>query len=160
MDGVTRCMESQKCGLCGRLELPTIDTTSKRKKKCPILPADSSPLMWSQQSGSLRSWVQREKSVERMSMLGKCANPACPASFRKLGNGKLFAFESVAIASSVDWGTRNDTRSRSPVFFWLCECCSLSFTLQLDASGRLTMVRVPDGVRVTIFDGHPLDQAG
>lgn len=78
-------------------------------------------------------------------MLGKCVNPVCLAPFRKLGDGKLFAFES---------------RSRSPVFFWLCECCGLSFTLRLDSHGQLTLQRVPDGVRVTIFDGHPLGQMG
>ncbi len=93
-------------------------------------------------------------------MLGKCANPACPALFRKLGQGKLFAFESETISKSGNSGTGRNTRSRDPVFFWLCECCSLSFTLRLDAAGRLTMQGVPDGVRVTIFDGHSLDHHG
>jgi hypothetical protein len=35
-------------------------------------------------------------------MLGKCANPVCRALFRKLGSGKLFAFESVTSAKSAD----------------------------------------------------------
>jgi hypothetical protein len=95
-----------------------------------------------------------------ISMLGKCANPVCAAPFRKLGKGKLFAFESVTIAMSVDSGTSAATRTRSPVFFWLCECCSLSFTLGLDAAGQPTLQRVPDGVGVTIFDGRQLNQAG
>lgn len=92
-------------------------------------------------------------------MLGKCANPKCAVPFRKLGNGKLFAFESLGLIRSV--GSRSSrAMRRSPVFFWLCECCSLSFTLQLDSSGGLTMHRVPDGVQVTIFDGSPLGQTG
>jgi hypothetical protein len=92
-------------------------------------------------------------------MLGKCANPTCAATFRKLGNGKLFAFEPVPMAKSVDSGSPGIVR-RSPVFFWLCDSCSLSFTLRLDDAGELTMQRVPDGARVTIFDGRPLGQAG
>jgi hypothetical protein len=91
-------------------------------------------------------------------MIGKCANPTCAAPFRKLGTGKLFAFESVPMAKSVDSGSRGAI-SRTPVFFWLCEYCSLSFTLRLDDVGELTMERVPDGARVTIFDGRPLDHA-
>jgi hypothetical protein len=84
-------------------------------------------------------------------MLGKCANPACVAPFRKLGKGKLFAFESATIAKSVDSGPSDSTATRNPVFFWLCECCSLSFTLELDTAGQLTLQRIPDGARVTIF---------
>lgn len=91
-------------------------------------------------------------------MLGKCANPACAAPFRKLGNGKLFAFESLTMAKSS--GAISGGRGRGPAFFWLCECCSLSFTLRLDGAGQLTLQRVPDGVRVTIFESWPLDQAG
>jgi len=81
-------------------------------------------------------------------MLGKCANPACPASFQKLGNGKLFAFESVTSAKSSDtsMGTIGVKTDGSPLFFWLCENCSLTFTLGLDATGELTLQRVPDGV--------------
>jgi hypothetical protein len=90
-------------------------------------------------------------------MLGKCANPSCAAPFRKLGNGKLFAFEPGIRAKSADSVTSAVTKARSPVFFWLCECCSLSFTLRLDGAGQLTVQRVPDGVGVTSPDGHPFD---
>ena len=92
-------------------------------------------------------------------MLGKCANPVCAAPFRKLGDGKLFAFESAAVAPSDGPGSSRKG-TQSPVFFWLCKCCSLSFTVELDVAGQLTLLRVPDGVRVTIFGGRPLDQAG
>lgn len=93
-------------------------------------------------------------------MLVKCANPLCAAPFRKLGKGKLFAFESVTIAKSVDSGISGAARTRSPVFFWLCESCSPSFTVGLDASGQPILQRVPDGVEVTIFDGRRLNRAG
>jgi hypothetical protein len=90
-------------------------------------------------------------------MLGKCANPVCRALFRKLGRGKLFAFESVTIAKSADItsNTSNIKTGRSPVFFWLCDSCSSTLTLGLDAGGQLTLERIPDGSRVTIVDGRP-----
>jgi hypothetical protein len=95
-------------------------------------------------------------------MLGKCANPVCPAPFRKLGSGKLFAFESVTSAKSADItsDTTNIKTSRSPVLFWLCGSCSLTFTVGLDAAGQWTLQRFYDAGRVTISDGPLLNRAG
>jgi hypothetical protein len=97
-----------------------------------------------------------------MLMLGMCANPICSASFRKLGSGKLFAFEVVMNAKSVDFTSdASITKTvRGPVFFWLCETCSLSFALGLDAADQITLQRIPDGARVTIFNGRPLNRFG
>lgn len=74
-------------------------------------------------------------------MLGKCANPACLASFRKLGSGKLFAFESLMNVKSVEITPNSGSAKtgRTPMFFWLCETCSLTITLGLDGVGQLTM---------------------
>jgi hypothetical protein len=95
-------------------------------------------------------------------MLGKCANPVCPASFRKLGTGKLFAFEAVMAATSAETTSNSGSTktTQTPVFFWLCEACSLTFTVGLDTAGQLTLHRIRDGARVPIFDRHPLDRAG
>ncbi len=94
-------------------------------------------------------------------MLGKCANPVCAASFRKLGTGKLFAFESLMSAKSADISAGSDAKTgRTPMFFWLCEDCSLNFTLELDAAGQLTLQRVLDEAPGTIFEGNMFDQAG
>jgi hypothetical protein len=95
-------------------------------------------------------------------MLGKCANPICHASFRKLGSGKLFAFELMMDARSADFTSDASITktARGPVFFWLCETCSLTFTLGLDVAGQLTLQRIPDGARITIFNGRPLNDLG
>jgi len=70
-------------------------------------------------------------------MLGKCANPVCCALFRKLGSGKLFVFESVTDVNSANIASGTGTKTRRrPVFFWLCETCSSTFTLGLDAEGN------------------------
>jgi hypothetical protein len=88
-------------------------------------------------------------------MLGKCANPMCAAIFRKLGHGKLFAFESIAMAKSIVPGSSSGMRNRRPEFFWLCECCSTNFTLLLDSAGDLIMRSISQGARDTLFDGVP-----
>jgi hypothetical protein len=91
-------------------------------------------------------------------MLGKCANPVCLASFRKLGTGKLFAFQvgmnaRSAEISSIPGSTRT---GQTPAFFWLCEACSLTFTVGLDTAGKLALHRICDGASATIFDRYPL----
>ena len=95
-------------------------------------------------------------------MLGKCANPVCPASFRKLGSGRLFAFEQVMTSRTAEiTSDPGSTKTgQTPVFFWLCEACSLTFTLRLDEASQLALHRIRDGARVRIFDRRPLDQAG
>jgi hypothetical protein len=95
-------------------------------------------------------------------MLGKCANPVCLASFRKLGTGKLFAFEvgMNARTAEITSNPGSTKTGQTPVFFWLCEACSLTFTLRLDEAGQLALRRIRDGARVPIFDRRPLDPAG
>ena len=95
-------------------------------------------------------------------MLGKCANPVCPAPFRKLGSGRLFAFEGVMTARTGEMTSNpgSTKTGQTPVFVWLCEACSLTLTVRLDKAGPLTLHRIRDGARVPIFDRHPLDRAG
>jgi len=95
-------------------------------------------------------------------MLGKCANPVCLASFRKLGTGKLFAFEGVMSAKTaqITSNAGSTKTGQTPVFVWLCETCSLTFTLGFNVAGQLTLHRIRDGVRVPISDRRLLDQAG
>jgi hypothetical protein len=92
-------------------------------------------------------------------MLAKCANPVCRALFRRLGSGKLFAFEPLTRANIAS--RRSGTKTgRSPVFFWLCQTCRSAFTLRLDAEGELLLQPLPNGARAPIFDGRLLDHGG
>ena len=78
-------------------------------------------------------------------MLQKCANPECGTSFRKLGSGKLFAFESMKLGNSahIRSDKSNAKTDRSHVLFWLCDACSLTLTIGLDARGQVTLRSVP-----------------
>ncbi|HKC72332.1 MAG TPA: hypothetical protein VKB60_11945 [Terriglobales bacterium] len=61
-------------------------------------------------------------------MLAKCANPACSAPFRYLHEGKLFRLDLGAGPPS------GDTRiPRQLQYFWLCERCARTMTLEMQA---------------------------
>lgn len=77
-------------------------------------------------------------------MLHKCANPACPVPFRSLHEGKLFLAETFPsdLNAAFD-GTRRKLRRRE--HFWLCDACSMAFTLRFDTT--LGMLTVPLGDR-------------
>jgi hypothetical protein len=65
-------------------------------------------------------------------MLAKCANPTCSAPFRYLHEGKLFRLDLGAGPPSVSGHV-----PRRLQYFWLCERCARSMTLELNA-GEVT----------------------
>ncbi len=60
-------------------------------------------------------------------MISKCANPACGMPFLYLRGGRLYCFELRPQALA------EGTRKRLPVYFWICDRCSDSLSLQFDA---------------------------
>jgi hypothetical protein len=72
-------------------------------------------------------------------MLQKCANPSCSAPFRSLREGKLFLAETLPHESAAP-SAEHQPRVRRREHFWLCEPCSVQFTLRLDTErGMLTV---------------------
>jgi hypothetical protein len=89
-------------------------------------------------------------------MLEKCANPACCTPFRRLGRGKLFAFEIRAVAESsrrLSHAVR--AGSGTTLFFWLCDACSSTTTLGLDFAGRPIIQKLEERVD-DAFEGSTL----
>jgi hypothetical protein len=77
-------------------------------------------------------------------VLHKCANPACPSVFRSLSRGKLFLVEtevSAAAANGTARTSRNARPARQVERYWLCDCCSPSWTLTYERERG--MVTVP-----------------
>jgi hypothetical protein len=72
-------------------------------------------------------------------MIERCANPICSAPFRRLGRGKLFAFEGRTPANLFASGVRG---GKTSAFFWLCDKCSLDHTLAIDAAGNVKVERI------------------
>jgi len=61
-------------------------------------------------------------------MLAKCANPTCSTPFRYLHEGKLFRLDLGAGPPS------RDTRiPRQLQYFWLCDRCARTMTLEMCA---------------------------
>jgi hypothetical protein len=74
-------------------------------------------------------------------MLSKCANSACSAKFRYLGEGKLFAVEhrSSKYARQSDAGSEFEQIRREFRCFWLCSECSQLLTLQASGEGGVRL---------------------
>jgi hypothetical protein len=80
-------------------------------------------------------------------MLHKCANSACPILFRSLDRGKLFLLQidnPAATDSEAASGVRQKRSMRRAVErFWLCDACSLSFTLIFERGRGMVTVPLP-----------------
>ena len=74
-------------------------------------------------------------------MLSKCANSACSAKFRYLGEGKVFAVEhrSSTYARRSDAGSEFEQIRREFRGFWLCSDCSRLLTLQASGEGGVRL---------------------
>ncbi len=65
-------------------------------------------------------------------MLSKCANPACPAPFLYLRQGKLFRWDIAALAAGGQASAVDSEMKKPPrrvEFFWLCNDCAAVMTL-------------------------------
>ncbi len=83
-------------------------------------------------------------------MVATCSNPSCSASFRYLGEGRLFRLEGDPAFRS---------KSNRVEYFWLCHRCSSAMTLRLREDGTVVTVLLPepirgvaDGVALTVVD--------
>ncbi|HYB76864.1 MAG TPA: hypothetical protein VEE85_01575 [Candidatus Bathyarchaeia archaeon] len=71
-------------------------------------------------------------------MVEKCANPACAATFRRLGDGRLFVKEVPADPPSDGKGL-----SRQLHYFWLCSSCCRTMTLSTEKGTGVRVVPLP-----------------
>lgn len=69
-------------------------------------------------------------------MLNKCANPDCSAVLRRLGDGRLFAFD-LRVPGRRVAGSR--PAGRSYQYHWLCNECCKTVTLS-SRSGEVAIV--------------------
>ncbi len=83
-------------------------------------------------------------------MLHKCANPTCTSPFRSLREGKLFLAETLPpdIDTPFDGSRRKVSRREH---FWLCDTCSVHFTLRFDTNLGITTVPLSEGKRSNLL---------
>jgi hypothetical protein len=71
-------------------------------------------------------------------MVERCANPTCAATFRRLGDGRLFVKE-----VHVDSASDGKTLSRQLHYFWLCSSCCRTMTLTAEKGTEFRVVALP-----------------
>lgn len=80
-------------------------------------------------------------------MVSKCLNSCCTATFRTLGKGRLYCMD------FADWGRKNGLEGKKVVtsirskawpveYFWLCEKCATTLTVELSEAGEVRLVPV------------------
>jgi len=82
-------------------------------------------------------------------MLSKCANPECPAPFRKLREGKLFNVEVASPSSDKRPAESSQFRVREQrrvEFYWLCNQCATYLTLAYDRERGIITVPLPNKI--------------
>lgn len=87
-------------------------------------------------------------------MVSKCLNSCCSVSFRYLGTGRLYCVDFADVGRRNEWaGKKTVTSIRSkacPVeYFWLCERCAATMTIELSESGELQLVPLEVSARRT-----------
>jgi hypothetical protein len=73
-------------------------------------------------------------------MLSKCANPACNASFRYFGEGRLFQFELDRPESAGPHLLGEKKPARKVEYFWLCAHCAATLTLSFEPRCKIAVV--------------------
>jgi hypothetical protein len=78
-------------------------------------------------------------------MVSKCLNSYCSATFRYMGQGRLFRVDFADLARQgllADKKVVISIRSKAqPVeHFWLCEKCSTTMTIKLSEAGEVQLV--------------------
>jgi hypothetical protein len=71
-------------------------------------------------------------------MVEKCANTACSATFRRLGDGRLFVKE-----IPVDPRSDGKGLSRQLHYFWLCNACCRTMTVTTETGTGIRVAPLP-----------------
>jgi hypothetical protein len=91
------------------------------------------------------SWIGKN-------VIQKCANPECGSEFLYASRGRLFAYEirhPSAPCRDVLSPICEMKRSHAAVCFWLCELCSLRFTLYFTSKAGLSVLARPEASKTS-----------
>ena len=88
-----------------------------------------------------------------LSMISKCANPACNTVFHYLRGGRLYRFDlrrPVEPCKDVPNSICIAKPSHASVFFWLCDSCSLKYTVGFSTRAGISMLPLEQPRRSTV----------
>jgi len=83
-------------------------------------------------------------------MISHCANPDCKLPFQYWRGGRLYRFDirhPSTPCSDVPNAICSTRPSHAAVFFWLCEQCSLKYSLKFNVREGLALVSLTDPAR-------------
>ena len=80
-------------------------------------------------------------------MVGKCANPECPARFHYLHEGRLFQVDMRDRVDRIGTTCEVCGKHHHVRYFWLCENCARAMTLSVDRDGSVRVVANPNAAR-------------
>ena len=76
-------------------------------------------------------------------MISHCANPECRLPFHYLRGGRLYRFDvrqPVEPCKDVPNAICENSPSQASVYFWLCDDCSLKYTLQFSTRHGISVL--------------------
>jgi len=66
----------------------------------------------------------------------KCANPECPAEFKRLGTGRIYTLQ---VTKPQAWGLPAHIKQKVA---WLCQRCALDYEVEFDRQNcQVSLVR-------------------
>jgi len=83
-------------------------------------------------------------------MISHCANPHCKVPFHYFRGGHLYRFDirhPSTPCSDVPNSVCSLKPSQAAVFFWLCEQCSLRYSLKFNSREGLTLAPLANAVK-------------
>jgi len=125
----------------GRVYAPGKFTKSGNRRDS-LRSGDQHPAITNENLRLLGVYTGRGKAAEAyrklwgVVMLAKCSNPSCSASFLSLQYGRLYR---------LDRDPKTQPSTQHVEYYWLCERCAPTMTLQLEDDGGVTVVPVPPG---------------
>lgn len=76
-------------------------------------------------------------------MISHCANPECRLPFHYLKGGRLYRFDvrrPVEPCKDVPNAICEAKPSQASIYFWLCDSCSLEYTLQFSTHHGISIM--------------------
>lgn len=75
-------------------------------------------------------------------MVSQCANPSCRRPFHYLRGGRLYRFELRPMKARADGSV---IRDRVSVYFWICERCCNTLSMELDPRRGVVLSEASEG---------------